>query len=74
VPGWNYATGIFVSSDNPISKLTIPQLDGIFGPERDGGYQGTTWNTEIARRANKNILTWGGWVLRGEWDTKPIRV
>jgi phosphate transport system substrate-binding protein len=74
VPGWNYAVGIFVNSDNPISKLTIPQLDGIFGAERDGGYQGTTWNTEIARGADKNIRTWGQLGLTGAWATKPIHV
>ncbi len=72
VPGWNYAIGIFVNSENPISKLTIGQLDGIFGAERDGGYQGTTWNTEIARGANKNIRTWGQLGLTGAWANKAI--
>ena len=74
VPGWNYALGIFVSKDNPISKLTLKQLDGIFGAERDGGYQGTTWNTEIARGAKENIRTWGQLGLTGEWADKPIHV
>ncbi len=41
VPGWNYALGVFVNKDTPISKLTLKQLDGIFGTERDGGYDGT---------------------------------
>ena len=74
VPGWNYAVGIFVNSDNPISKLTLAQLDGIFGAERDGGYQGTTWNTEIARGADKDIRTWGQLGLTGKWASKPIHV
>jgi phosphate transport system substrate-binding protein len=74
VPGWNYALGIFVNKDNPISKLTIKQLDGIFGTERDGGYRGTTWRSEIARGANENIRTWGQMGLTGEWAGKPIHV
>jgi phosphate transport system substrate-binding protein len=74
VPGWNYAIGIFVHRDNPISRLTIEQLDGIFGAARDGGYDGTTWRTDIARGADKNIRTWGQLGLTGEWADKPIHV
>jgi len=74
VPGWNYALGIFVNIANPISKLTMQQLDGIFGAERDGGYQGTTWNPEIARSAKQNIRIWGQLGLKGEWADKPIHV
>lgn len=74
VPGWNYALGIFVNKDNPISKLTIKQLDGIFGTARDGGYDGTTWRTDIARGANENLRTWGQLGLTGEWADKPINV
>jgi phosphate transport system substrate-binding protein len=74
VPGWNYAIGIFVNDANPISKLTMKKLDGIFAAERDGGYEGTTWNTEIARGPEKNIRTWGQAGLTGEWAAKPIHV
>src|SRR5216684_979398 len=74
VPGWNYALAIFVNKNNPISKLTIEQLDGIFGTERDGGYDGTTWRTEIARGPEKNIRTWGQLGLTGEWADKQINV
>jgi phosphate transport system substrate-binding protein len=74
VPGWNYALGIFINKDNPLSKLTIKQLDGIFGTERDGGYDGTTWRTDIARGADENIRTWGQLGLTGEWANKPIHV
>ena len=74
VPGWNYALAIFVNKNNPISKLTIQQLDGIFGTERDGGYEGTTWRTEIARGPEKNIRTWGQLGLKGAWANKPINV
>ena len=36
VRGWTFALGVFVNKDNPIAKLTLEQLDGIFGAERDG--------------------------------------
>src|SRR5262249_37446407 len=47
VPGWSYAIGIFVHRDNPLSKLTVEQLDGIFGAQRSGAFQGTEWNTAV---------------------------
>jgi len=31
VPGWNPGFGIVVHKDNPLSQLTMRQLDGIFG-------------------------------------------
>jgi phosphate transport system substrate-binding protein len=74
VPGWNYALAIIVNKDNPILKLTVKQLDGIFGTERDGGYDGTSWNTTIARGASGNIRTWGQLGLTGAWAAKPINV
>src|SRR3984893_17058129 len=74
VPGWNYALAIIVNKDNPILKLTVKQLDGIFGTDRDGGYDGTTWRTDIARGPEKNIRTWGQLGLTGEWAGKPISV
>jgi phosphate transport system substrate-binding protein len=74
VPGWSYAIGIFVNKDNPIDKLTVERLDGIFGAERSGAFQGTTWTTGVARGADKNIRTWGQAGLTGEWADKPIHV
>jgi len=74
VPGWSYAIGIFVNKDNPIGKLAVEQLDGMFGAERSGAFQGTTWNTDVARGADQNIRTWGEVGLTGEWAIKPIHV
>jgi phosphate transport system substrate-binding protein len=74
VPGWSYAIGIFVHRDNPLSKLRIEQLDGIFGAQRSGAFQGTEWNTAVARGAEKNIRNWGQLGLTGEWANKPIHV
>src|SRR5216683_737920 len=74
VPGWSYAIGIFVHKDNPLSRLTVDQLDGIFGAQRSGAFQGTEWNTAVARGPEKNIRTWGQLGLTGEWAKKPIHV
>ena len=74
VPGWANALGIFVHKDNPLTGLTLPQLDGVFGAARTGGYQGTTWHPEVARGAAENIRTWDQLGLTGEWAGKPIHV
>jgi phosphate transport system substrate-binding protein len=74
VPGWSYALGIYVHKDNPLTKLTIEQLDGIFGAERSGAFKGTEWDTSVARGPGKNIRTWGQLGLKGEWKDKPITV
>ena len=64
----------FVNRDNPISGLSLAQLDGIFGAERSGGWKGTTWSTKAARSAGDNIRTWGELGLTGEWSDRPIRI
>ncbi|WP_440224397.1 PstS family phosphate ABC transporter substrate-binding protein [Dokdonella sp. MW10] len=74
VTGWTAALVPFVHADNPISKLTIEQLDGIFGAQRDGGWHGNDWDPSAARGPEKNLRTWGQLGLTGEWADKPIRV
>ena len=74
VPGWSPALAIIVNKDNPIAKLTMQQLDGIFGAERTGGYQGTTWHPEAGRPASENIRFWGQLGLTGKWKNAPIHV
>ena len=63
---------IFVHRDNPLAGLTLAQLDGIFGAQRTGGWDGTRWTTKPARGAEGNIRTWGQLGLGGEWTDKPI--
>jgi phosphate transport system substrate-binding protein len=72
VNGWSEVMAIFVHKDNPIEQLTLEQLDGIFGAEREGGWIGTVWHAEFARGPEKNIRTWGQLGLKGEWADKPI--
>ncbi len=60
VPGKSYALAIFVHKDNPLSQLTLPQLDAIFGCEH--------------LRGLANIRTWGQLGLDGDWKDKPIHL
>lgn len=64
---------VFVHKDNPISKLSIEQLDGIFGSQRTGGMRGFEWTPVDGRGADKDIRTWGDLGLSGEWADKPIQ-
>jgi phosphate transport system substrate-binding protein len=74
VPGWNPGYGVVVHKDNPLQQVTIGQLDGIFGSERTGGWEGTSWRPNLARGPEQNIRTWGQLGLTGEWKDKPIHV
>ncbi len=72
VTGWNPAFGIVVHKDNPLTKITFEQLDGIFGAERLGGWSGTDWHPEVARGPEKNLRKWGRLGLGGEGADKEI--
>ncbi|MFI5335788.1 MAG: PstS family phosphate ABC transporter substrate-binding protein [Opitutales bacterium] len=72
VPHKTYALAVFVHKDNPLAKLTLRQLDGIFGAQRTGGWQGMKWNRDIARGPEGNLRTWGQLGLTGEWANRPI--
>src|SRR5262249_171305 len=74
VSGRAPALAIFVHKDNPLTKLTVKQLDGIFGAERSGGWVGLDWHPEFARGPEGNIRTWGQLGLTGEWADKPINI
>jgi phosphate transport system substrate-binding protein len=54
----DYALVVFVNKDNPISQLTLAQLDAIFGVER--------------RRGGQAVRTWGDLGLAGSWRDRPI--
>jgi len=54
----DYAQMVFVHKDNPLTKLSLVELDGIFGEEH--------------RRGTTNIRTWGQLGLTGEWADRPI--
>jgi phosphate transport system substrate-binding protein len=74
VGGWENSTVILVNEDNPLSGLTMQQLDGIFGSARDGGWSGTNFRPDWARGPEKNIRTWGQLGLTDEWADQPVNV
>ena len=63
-----------VNKRNPLSGLTVDQIDGIFGAQRTGGWKGTQWSPEAARGPEKNLRTWGQLGLTGDWANQPIHV
>jgi phosphate transport system substrate-binding protein len=73
VEGRSNGIVIYVNQDNPIGKLTLKQLDGIFGAERTGGLAGFKWMLSNGRGREANIRTWGQLGLTGEWADKPIQ-
>ena len=73
VPHKSFALAVLVHRDNPLAQLTLAQLDGIFGAERTGGWQGMVWEKSAARGPEKNLRTWGQLGLTGEWADQPIR-
>ena len=70
-----WALTVFVHRDNPIERLTMEQLDGIFGAERTGAWDETKskWIPGPARGPEKNLRTWGQLGLTGEWASHPIQ-
>jgi phosphate transport system substrate-binding protein len=55
-----YAIVIFVHKDNPLSKLTLAQLEAIYAIER--------------RRGGRPVRTWGDLGLSGEWRDQRINL
>lgn len=60
-PDKSVALGIFVHRDNPLVRLTVAQLDAIFG-------------VELKQGAPAKIRRWGQLGLTGEWADQPITV
>ena len=78
--GTLFAWVIFVNKDNPLTQLSVDQLDGIFGAERSGAWEiganaenNLLFTSRYARGADKNIRTWGQLGLTGEWANKDIK-
>jgi phosphate transport system substrate-binding protein len=73
--GGSWSPVVFVSKDNPLTQLTMKQLDGIFGAPRTGGYRENSalFDPDSARGPEGDIRTWGQLGLTGEWKDKPIQ-
>ncbi|MEO6874718.1 MAG: substrate-binding domain-containing protein [Opitutaceae bacterium] len=64
---------VYVNPENPLTQLTLQQLDGIFGSERNGALRGFKWDLKAGRGPELNIRTWGQLGLTGEWAHQPIQ-
>jgi phosphate transport system substrate-binding protein len=53
------ALAVWVNKDNPLDKITMPQIDAVFSKSRKGGY-------------DKDLTTWGDLGLKGDWAKRPI--
>src|SRR5580692_1464972 len=58
VRNFDFAIGVFVNKKNPLSQMTVDQIDKIFAWHEGGNAA--------------NIETWGQLGLTGEWADKPI--
>jgi len=73
VEGKSNGPVVFVNADNPITQLSLEQLDGIFGAARSAGMRGFKWTPSDGRSAAQDVRTWGQLGLKGEWADKPIQ-
>jgi phosphate transport system substrate-binding protein len=73
VEGKSNGPVVFVNAANPISSLSIEQLDGIFGSGRNGTLHGFVWSPVGARGADRDIRDWGQLGLGRGWAGKPIQ-
>lgn len=60
VRNFDFAIGVFVNKSNPMSQMTLDQIDKIFAWHEGG--------------KATNIQTWGQLGLRGEWASKPLHL
>jgi len=72
ISGWQNSLAIVVNRANPLDRITMQQLDGVFGSQRAGGWDGTTWNPDYARGPEENIRSWDQLGLEGDWSGRPI--
>lgn len=71
--GKSAALAIYVHEDNPISGLSVRELDGIFGDQRSGGWgDRIAWVEGSARGPEENIRHWGELGLTAEWEAAAI--
>jgi phosphate transport system substrate-binding protein len=68
------AYAIFVHKDNLLERISVRELDGVFGAERGGGWNALTWDTSVVRGSEDNIRRWGQLGLQGDWADRPIHV
>lgn len=63
---------IVVHKDNPLTGVTLDQLDRIFGAQRQGGWKGLVWDESVARKPQDVLRTWGQLGVNGTLAQAPI--
>jgi phosphate transport system substrate-binding protein len=53
------ALAVYVNKDNPLTQLTLAQIEAAFGKTRKRGFK-------------ENVATWGQLGLTGDWANRPI--
>jgi phosphate transport system substrate-binding protein len=53
------ALAVYVHKDNPLDRLTLAEVDAMFGKGRECGHPG-------------DVTTWSGAGLEGDWASRPI--
>ncbi len=64
---------LYVNAANPITQLSLEQLDGIFGTRRTGALDGFKWMISEGLQPQSEIRTWGQLGLTGSWAARPIQ-
>ena len=59
--GGTHAIAIYVNASNPLSRLTLTQLDAAF-------------SRSVRRGASGTAMTWGDLGLTGDWAQRPVHV
>jgi phosphate transport system substrate-binding protein len=72
VIGWQNTLAVIVNAANPLTGVTLRQLDGMFGSQRAGGWLRSRWHPEYARGPEGNLRTWGQMGLKGAWASRTI--
>ncbi|MEK7486271.1 MAG: phosphate ABC transporter substrate-binding protein [Planctomycetota bacterium] len=52
---------VYVHKDNPLTSLSLPEVDAIFSKNRTGGFP-------------KDINSWGQLGLKQEWEKRPLSI
>jgi phosphate transport system substrate-binding protein len=71
-----WAFAVVVSKDNPLSRISLPQLEQVFGAERTGGWEivndNYLYTSKHARGPERNIRKWGQLGLGGDYAGREI--
>lgn len=73
VYGWSPGFIILVNSQNPLTQISMKQLDGVFGTARNGGYDRSIWRTDYPYAAERKTISAPGtnWVSPENGPASP---